>query len=374
MQLPYSEELNIEYLGRLFDNTSECYKFFWFKAIITKVTEGNNELTYEELIDEMITDAWYMVTEYHLNLGPKDTLESLVHLIRQKNPNLKSCEKKSVITDFLKNSEDKDILNKKRTLTYNVPYRLQAPFMKDLKGKEWNVGEGELISKINQESRLMYYFTSLSGLSTKIIVQEDWTNYIIKNQEIIRGWLEYKMILYIQKRNPSVPGIGDKLYPPQERKLDKIKKYWKMILSLEQVQEIYGNQILSENDLSIDHFVPWSYVAHDEMWNLSPTTKSINSAKSNSLPNWDIYFEKLARQEFQSYQLMWKYDTLHKEFEKCAREHINNEDIRYRVYRRNLEFEEFAGELKTIILPVYQSAQNCGFSSWRYVGEESTNA
>lgn len=256
MQLPYSEELNIEYLGRLFDNTSECYKFFWFKAIITKVTEGKNELTYEELIDEMITDAWYMVTEYHLNLGPKDTLESLVHLIRQKNPNLKSCEKKSVITDFLKNTEDKDILNKKRALTYNVPYRLQAPFMKDLKGKEWNVGEGELISKINQESRLMYYFTSLSGLSTKIIVQEDWTNYIIKNQEIIRGWLEYKMILYIQKRNPSVPGIGDKLYAPQERKLDKIKKYWKMILSLEQVQEIYGNQILSENDLSIDHFVP----------------------------------------------------------------------------------------------------------------------
>ena len=370
MQLPYSEELNIEYLGRLFDNTSECYKFFWFKSILAKVTEGKNELTYEELIDEMITDAWYMVTEYHLNLGPKDTLESLVNLIRQKNPNLKSCEKKSVIIDFLKNTVDKEIMNRKRTLTRNVPYRLQAPFMNHLKGKEWEVGERELISKINQESRLMYYFASLNGLSTKIVVQQDWTNYIIKNQEIIRGWLEYKMILYIQKRNPSVPGIGDKLYPPQERKLDRIKKYWKMILSLEQVQEIYGNQILNESDLSIDHFVPWSYVAHDEMWNLSPTTKSINSSKSNNLPNWDIYFEKLARQEFQSYQLMWKYDTIHKEFEKCAREHINNEDIRYRVYRRNLEFEEFAGELKTIILPVYQSAQNCGFGSWQYVGEE----
>ena len=33
MQLPYSEELNIEYLGQLFRNTTECYKFFWFKAI-----------------------------------------------------------------------------------------------------------------------------------------------------------------------------------------------------------------------------------------------------------------------------------------------------------------------------------------------------
>ena len=94
MQLPYSEELNIEYLGRLFDNTSECYKFFWFKAIVAKVIEGKYELTYEELVDEMITDAWYMVTEYHLNLGPKDTLENLVDLIKLKNPELKSCEKK----------------------------------------------------------------------------------------------------------------------------------------------------------------------------------------------------------------------------------------------------------------------------------------
>lgn len=57
----------------------------------------------------------------------------------------------------------------------------------------------------------------------------------------------------------------------------------KLILSLEPVHEIYIGQILTENDISIDHFVPWSYVAHDEMWNLNPTTKSINSSKRNNL-------------------------------------------------------------------------------------------
>lgn len=77
MKLPYSEELNIEYLGRLFDNTSECYKFFWFKAIVAKVIEGKCELTYEELVDEMIADAWYMVIEYNLNLGPRILLKIL---------------------------------------------------------------------------------------------------------------------------------------------------------------------------------------------------------------------------------------------------------------------------------------------------------
>lgn len=366
MQLPYSEELNIEYLGRLFDNTTECYKFFWFKAIVTKVTAGKYELTYEELVDEMIADAYFMVTEYHLNLGPKDALEGIVNLIRIKNPALKSCEKQSVIIDFLKNTQDKEIISKKRALTYNVPYRLQSPFMENVKGKEWNVGESRLIAKINQENRLIYYFEALNGLSTKIIVQSDWVQYIIKNQEIIKGWLEYKMIMYIQKRNPSVPGIADKLYPPYERNLERVKKYWRLILSLEPVYEIYGDNILTENDLSIDHFVPWSYVAHDEMWNLNPTTKSINSSKSNNLPDWNTYFEKLVRQEYQSYQMLWKYDAVHKEFDKCAKEHINNDDIRYRIYRKGLEFTEFAGELETIILPVYQSAKNCGFTNWKY--------
>lgn len=339
---------------------------FWFKAIVTKVTAGKYELTYEELVDEMIADAYFMVTEYHLNLGPKDALESIVNLIKIKNPALKSCEKQSVIIDFLKNTQDKEIISKKRALTYNVPYRLQSPFMENVKGKEWNVGESRLIAKINQENRLIYYFEALNGLSTKIIVQSDWVQYIIKNQEIIKGWLEYKMIMYIQKRNPSVPGIADKLYPPYERNLERVKKYWRLILSLEPVYEIYGDNILTENDLSIDHFVPWSYVAHDEMWNLNPTTKSINSSKSNNLPDWNTYFEKLVRQEYQSYQMLWKYDAVHKEFDKCAKEHINNDDIRYRIYRKGLEFTEFAGELESIILPVYQSAKNCGFTNWKY--------
>ena len=57
MQLPYSEELNIENFSRLFDNTSECYKFFWFKAIVGKVVEGTQEITYEDLADEMIAEA-----------------------------------------------------------------------------------------------------------------------------------------------------------------------------------------------------------------------------------------------------------------------------------------------------------------------------
>lgn len=78
MQLPKSDQLNIASLSRLFDNKSECYKLFWFQAVLKYVCEGKQEISFEELIDEMIADAWYMVTEYHLNLGPRDTLEKVV--------------------------------------------------------------------------------------------------------------------------------------------------------------------------------------------------------------------------------------------------------------------------------------------------------
>lgn len=367
MQLPYSDELNIEYLGQLFANTSECYKFFWFKAILDKVSEGKTELSYDELVNEMIADAWYMVTEYHLNLGPRDTLECLVNLIKEKNPKLKSCEKREAILKFLKETEDRDILDKKKTLTYNVPYRLQAPFMQKLKGKEWNVGVNSLIEKINQEDRVMYYFTALNGMSTKILIREDWARYIIRNQEIIRGWLEYNLILYLQRRNPSVPGIADKIKPPATEMLNDIRKYWRVIISLEPIYEIYDNKLMTEEDVSIDHFVPWSYVAHDEMWNLSPTKRKINSAKSNNLPDWDTYFDKFARLEYQSYQLMWKSEAVHKEFEKCAVKHINNDEVRCKMYRRGQTFEQFKGEIGAMILPIYQSAANCGFGGdWIY--------
>ena len=112
MKLPYSDSINTGYLARLFDNTSECYKLFWFKAIVTAVGDGKQSLTYEELIDKMIADAWYMVTEYHLNLGPKDTLQAAIELMKSKNPELKSSEKESVIIDDLANVKDKEINQK----------------------------------------------------------------------------------------------------------------------------------------------------------------------------------------------------------------------------------------------------------------------
>ena len=366
LQLPKSEQLNIAGLSRLFDRKSECYKLFWFQAIMKYVCAGQQEISFEELIDEMIADAWYMVTEYHLNLGPRDTLEEAVNYISSIT-DFAPTIKRQTLLDWLKACTDKNVIAYKRELTLNVPYRLQAPFLNGFRADTWNCGSERMIERINQQERLMYYFIGFSGLKTRIYIVQEWMDYLRENQEIIKGWIQYNMILYLQRRNPSVPGISDKLYPPQERKLEKVKKYWKLLSSLSSIHEIYGENLLVPKEISIDHFVPWSYVAHDEFWNLHPTTKPINSSKSNHLPDWDIYFPRFAEIEHLSYQMIWQNASVQKEFRICAKDHLNNPEIEHRLYRQGLSEAEFKGQLKDVIYPIYLSAQTCGFSSWEYM-------
>lgn len=370
--LPSTPTLPISYLSHLFDNMSECYKLFWFKAILDNVCEGKEQLSFEELIDCMIADVWYMVTEYRLNLGPSDTLEALVKSVYQKS-GLKSSEKRERIIAWLHEGEYAELLRMKRTLTNQVPFRLQAPFITSLKGREWDIPRKDLAERINKEERLLYYFVDISGLKSKIVVAPEWQDYLRTNQVILRGWIQYHIIQYLQKRNPSVPGIVNKIYPPQARKLERVTKYWKAIISCRDIHEIYGECRLTEDKLSIDHFIPWSYVAHDELWNLHPTTRSINSSKSNCLPDWDSYFSKLCSLEYQAYEATWAYEGVHKEFDKCLKEHVNNDDVRAKLYRQGLTKLEFEKNLEGIMWPVYQSARELGFENWLLPSTLTTN-
>ncbi|MFO7585650.1 MAG: HNH endonuclease domain-containing protein [Anaerolineales bacterium] len=47
--------------------------------------------------------------------------------------------------------------------------------------------------------------------------------------------------------------------------------------------------LLYKGAYSLDHFLPWRYVAHDLLWNILPASKSVNSSKSDSLPHLPRY-------------------------------------------------------------------------------------
>ena len=376
MFLPYADNLKIDYLSRVFDRNriSNCYKYFWFMAILQLISEEKNSFTYDELITEMVADAWYMVAEYNLRLGPNNTTHNLEEavkylfhdLYKEKIP---SSVQKEKLLSILSVEQDRQYLAYKKKLTDNVPYCLQSPFYDSSNRLLKNPGKNT-INQINLQSRLMYYFDSYRQLQTSIVIDEEWAGYYIKNRQILMDWTRYNLIGYLQDRNPAVPGIANKIIPPYKRKLDLVTKYWKVVINADpSLEDIYGGNKLEDIALSIDHFVPWQYVAHDELWNLHPTTKNINSSKGNNLPNWDKYFADLAMLEYRAYMLRYSDNRVQKAFENCAKYHVNNDEVRRALYVDGLSMGDFSEHLNNVLLPVYQSAKNCGFREWEFEGE-----
>ena len=364
LRIPYSDKIDTASLARMFDNKSESYKLFWFKAILHQVGLGKSEIPFRTLIKRMIVDAWYMVSEYKLNLGPSDTLEKTVLYISE-TQNFLPAEKEEVLLSYLDTSDDKQLREYMRVLSLNVPYRLQAPFMKKPDQKMW-YKPAVITDYINSQTGMIYTIERHGNLDSRILIDDTWMEYIRSNLGILLGWSDYNLIMYLQRRNPSVPGIANKIYPPQERKLKEATKYWKYMIEHGDFKDIYTERPLTKKGLSIDHFIPWSYIASDELWNLIPTEKSINSSKSNNLPDWDVYFKSLAKAEYSAYLMVNSDEKAARLFNECSKENLNNEEIRFRLYRDGQSEEHFTRQLEEIVLPIYESARNMGFSKWVY--------
>jgi len=189
-----------------------------------------------------------------------------------------------------------------------VPFRLLNPFFGDLKKSP----STEEIPRLAQErssssSNLpppLYRFDSGTHTQCKnIIVHERWLDYLRANRPIIESWFSWNWLKYMQRRNPYTPELHMKLFRPVEREsLNVQNKFWKDVM-LRLASEgndfrcIYSGEIIQPERISLDHFLPWSFIGHDEIWNLIPTTARVNSSKSDHLPHGD-YFSSFVERQF----------------------------------------------------------------------------
>ena len=86
----YYNNLDIEGFSQMMKDPSFCYKFYWLEAIVQIISEDIKETTFDTIIDEMITNAWYSVREFHIHLsgiqsdgGVRDGLERAILLLTE---------------------------------------------------------------------------------------------------------------------------------------------------------------------------------------------------------------------------------------------------------------------------------------------------
>ena len=289
-------------LGQVFNDTAASYKFFWSLGLLTLLQKHPTGIfTQREVIEEMIVGAWHPVCFYRLSLGAQDKLQDAVKALRDE-ARLKNDASPEDIHDHLELSPSMN--GRLQTLSNLVPTRFLSPwFAGELRGVD---GDGrtrriqELALKSQSSSSPSPYFFERVGSNTLIRVNALWAIFFRENFEIIRSFIFFHLCRYLQARNPNVPGVVNKLSAPFERDLGPARKFWRAVRAEfnhmgkgSLFHDIYSGAPLDEA-FTIDHFLPWSFVAHDLLWNLTPVASLTNSRKSDALPKPDIYLPRLS--------------------------------------------------------------------------------
>ena len=103
-------------------------------GVVHIISEGKNETTFDEIIDEMIANAWYSVREFHIHLSGiqadglvRDGLERAILQLTELSDlpaNASKIEIKNAIREH-----QAGLKKAKEQLTNMVPYRALAAFL-----------------------------------------------------------------------------------------------------------------------------------------------------------------------------------------------------------------------------------------------------
>lgn len=371
----YDCNLNIESFIHMLDDPTECYKFYWLDSIMQLLSEQEETIIFDKVISGMVADAWYSVTEYHLRMGTKDSQGNSVNSIERavnKLDALKCLEHTADRWQVLEKIEENEKLlhDEKYQISKNVPYRLLSSFMRELGGNDplWDQRTRLIayMEMISNKCCLPYTIGNERGLEKKIIIEDRWKRFLIDNMVAIRGWIQMKKIKYLQDRNPGVPGIIYKLEPENEkqRKLQNVRKLWAAVFDISDIRDIYSGNPLEKKKYEIDHFVPWSFITNDEMWNLMPVNSSLNSSKRDRLPDWNTYFSGFAQNQFVLNQMIYKYERLAHMFRECQRDNLNSLWSMEELYIKGIDENQFIRVLESRLKPIYDSARTQGYGVW----------
>lgn len=382
IETKYYNELDIEGFSRMMKDPSYCYKFYWLEAIVQLISENRLVATYDEIINEMIANAWYSVLEFHIHLSGiwgdgtiKDNLERAVSKLSELSDlpaNASKIEIKNAIAKF-----DRELHMEKQALTKNVPYKALSGFAnKTGEHVSLDSSAGRMMAYYNKLSEsdilLPYTFGSENGLCRKLTFSDAWVRMIKDNTVNILGWIQCEKVKWLQNNNPEVPGLIYKLAPLDEkmRKLAHVRKLWDGILDLRNINDVFTDDEIDKKKYDVDHFIPWSFVMNDELWNLMPMDSSLNSKKNNRLPNWDDFFLRFAKNQYIMYEMVHQKEGIRKLFEECYRDNLHSIWANRELYRKGNSDIEFFGILEKNMRPVYDSARRQGYDMWdkRFAG------
>jgi HNH endonuclease len=375
--LPLMSGLNVQALSRSFESTATSYKFMFFQAILhicseRGFTKFDGKVSCKELAVEMAAFAWYPHTFHNLSFGRLDELGKILDLLPftvEGSSLANSAFRKKLRAALLDNYQHIGL----GSLLRHVPFRLLTPFFEsELRG----VPDQRKISLIRALADKA--FTSeapplyrLTAQDTAVEIHPKWLAYLQESLGLVNGWLSHNWVAFLQSRNPNVPAVPCKTQPLISRmSLNTQFKRWRRIIEATEMRCIYSGERLNPNHFEVDHFLPWSFICHDQPWNLVPVLPAANASKGNRLPDIEFVERFIKVQSIglslSKHQLSVREWALQSE-PYLADLRISEDDL--------LSHDKLSGVLKPTMLSMIALAKQSGFTpDWKYRNKLANSA
>lgn len=340
---------------QIFNHTRNSYKFYWWLAILELVIEEKKvQIKFEEIVLRIIVKMWYPVNYFHLSFGIQDQCTHYITQIKNEFKLPEDISPEKLLSFLIHHKDSPLIVNINSQLTRFVPYRFIRP---------WYAAETRGLADQKVNSRLLELQDSDApyiidpDLQT-IQLEEETKEWIIRNYKILEAHTLFELLKYLEINNPNVPNIRQKLVRPEKRNLSRPTRLWRDFIHYHPTKpDVFERKMLGDiSSLSIDHFLPWSFVAHDLVWNLHPVEKLVNIRKSNFLPSTHYLEDFFSLQYSFSRFLISKQKT--KDLEnfyilfKCSKEDF-----------QQLNKQKFQQLLQKVYGPQMEIASTMGFAT-----------
>ena len=310
---------------------------------------GRRRFSFEEIIAGMIAEAWYPIHYFKLSFGKLDSLEANILEIQRILDIPIDAGKDLVKEQILGNLDKASIRRLVHVFMLNVPYRFLSPWIP-------KATDAQVVA----QSQVFTNNCPYAIFDKSILIDNLWVDYLISYASILKDFSFWNLSIFLQKRNPNVPDIPSKLVRPLQRApLTRQHRFWdRYIKSVGNIHCIYTGSELTVGNYDLDHFIPWSFVVHDQLWNLLPSDPSINSSKSNCIPPLERYLKPMAKVQHDALKKNYAANPSDKLFEdylvfRCSiSELVNTSD------------DQFLSLLKNEFTPMAQTATNMGFAPW----------
>ena len=254
----------------VFTNKSKndtSYKFGFLKSIIDNLynVDSDLKLTFDQLFSKFGEIYWNLVLKYGLRQkaatydNRETSLERVLHA--------------AVV---------------KYRINEPIPYESLTPeMMIDISHQIKVKCKENVVGALFEDTKRLFY--SFSKKEEWIQINPEMYSFICKHKVIIEKLNYYEWAKFLEKVNEesSATKLLNKI--DESSKRNNLSKYRNILYDeFESKNCFYCGKSLKADQIHVDHFIPWSFVKDDNLWNMVLSCPQCNMKKRDRLP--DVLF------------------------------------------------------------------------------------